>query len=398
MPSKLEINNTYARRLWLGINGLASTPTGKLDLAGMIHRLGFVQIDSIRNVTRAQNHILWSRNQNYREPMLDALLEERGIFEHFTHDASVLPMEFYPNWRRQFRRLGKRYQKYGPSKQEMSTADLRVIKRRIKDEGPLSTKDFATSIAKKKGVWSRPPHKKALDMMWYAGELATSHRVDFRKFYDLPERVIPEKFRSDRREDREQVDWLCEEAMKRLSFAKPMEIARFWDAVDGHEVRRWLSRFGDSLQPVSIQAADGSRFDAFATADVEDRLANLKAPTTRLRIINPFDPAIRDRSRLERLFGFEYRNEIFVPPHKREWGYYVYPILMGDRFVARIELRADRKKQELLVLQFWTEPTTIWTSRHTERLDAELNRFGRLACDCKPKWQCRLPKTARSTG
>ena len=86
----LRISNREARRLWLWTNGLAETPTGKLDVMGMLHALGFVQIDTIRNVTRAHHHILWSRNQNYREEMLWPLLgRDRQIFEHFTHDLII---------------------------------------------------------------------------------------------------------------------------------------------------------------------------------------------------------------------------------------------------------------------------------------------------------------------
>ena len=100
----LKISNRQARWLWLAAQGLAGPPVGRLDLAAMIHELGFVQLDTIRVISRAHHHILWSRNQNYREPMLGKLLKSRGVFEHYTHDASVLPMEFLPHWRRQFRR------------------------------------------------------------------------------------------------------------------------------------------------------------------------------------------------------------------------------------------------------------------------------------------------------
>jgi len=104
----LRIANRDARRLWLWTTGLADTPVGALDVMGIIRRLGFLQIDTIRNVTRAHNHILWSRNQNFREGMLWPLLRQRQLFEHFTHDASLIPMEVLPNWQRQFRRLGDR--------------------------------------------------------------------------------------------------------------------------------------------------------------------------------------------------------------------------------------------------------------------------------------------------
>ena len=102
----LRIDNKTARHLWLTTQGLSRTPTGPLDLLRVIRALGFVQLDTIQVVARAHHHILWSRNQNYRPHMLDRLLSrDRCVFEHFTHDASVLPMEFLPMWQRQFRRM-----------------------------------------------------------------------------------------------------------------------------------------------------------------------------------------------------------------------------------------------------------------------------------------------------
>ena len=95
----LRISNRDARHLWLAAHGLAATPTGQVDPISLVRNLGFVQLDTIQVVARAHHHILWSRNQNYREPMLDKLLaKDRSVFEHFTHDASVLPMEFLPMW------------------------------------------------------------------------------------------------------------------------------------------------------------------------------------------------------------------------------------------------------------------------------------------------------------
>jgi len=158
----LRIKNRDARRLWLDRMGLAQTPTGTLDLLRIITDLGFVQLDTIRNVTRAHHHILWSRNQNYREPMLNKLLaKDRSVFEHFTHDASVLPMEFYPVWQRQFRRLGERVGKH----KVMEDHDIAAIKARITEEGPLSTHAFDTKIEGKKEMWARPPHKRVLDIV-----------------------------------------------------------------------------------------------------------------------------------------------------------------------------------------------------------------------------------------
>lgn len=375
----LKISNRDARRLWLNSQGLAAAPTGRLDLLEIIRNLGFVQLDTIRNVTRAHHHILWSRNQNYREPMLNRLLaKDRMVFEHFTHDASVLPMEFYPMWQRQFRRLGDRVSRSDFYRTELASEEIAAIKARIKAEGALSTHAFDTKITGKKEMWARPPHKKALDHMWYAGELTTSHRDNFIKYYDLTERVIPEHHRETEHEDAAQIDWLCRNALDRLGFGSPGDIQRFWAATSAPEVKAWTASVADELVPVELQTAQGDWFKAFAPADIESRLAENVKPTSRLRILSPFDPVIRDRTRLSRLFGFDYRIEIFVPAAKRKWGYYVYPLLEGDRMVGRIELKADRKAGELRLLKLWQEEGVRWTSAREDKLDAELCRLARF--------------------
>ena len=109
------------------------------------------------------------------------------------------------------------------------------------------------------------------------------------------------------------------------------------------------------------------------------RLAAIPPPASQLRIINPFDPAIRDRARLKRIFGFGYTNEMFVPAAKRRWGYYVYPLLEGDSFVGRIEAKGDRQGGMLRVTGFWAEDGVRWAKGRADRLRLELERFARLA-------------------
>ncbi|WP_018996324.1 winged helix-turn-helix domain-containing protein [Hirschia maritima] len=338
--------------------------------------MGFVQLDTIQVVARAHHHILWSRNQNYREPMLDKLLrDERKVFEHFTHDASVIPMEFYPFWTRQFERLEKQTRRWGWHE---ALPNMNELKKRIQSEGPLSTKAFDTKITGQKKMWSRPPHKLALDYLWYSGELTTSHRENFTKFYGLAKSVIPHHFISQTVADKEQIAWLCRNALDRLAFASEGEIQRFWDAVDLSEVKKWSAKSSSSLMPVSVEGKDGIWRDVYAPIDIETRIENLSSTNNRLRIINPFDPAIRDRKRLKYLFGFDYTIEMFVPAKKRQWGYYVYPLLEGDRFIGRIEIKADRKSNALRILNLWSESNLKWSKSRTQRLNAELNRIARF--------------------
>ncbi len=387
----LRISNRDARRLWLHAQGLLTEPKGKLTQDGVldiIKHIGFVQLDTIRVVARAHDHILWSRNQNYREPMLHkALADHRHVFEHFTHDASVIPMEFYPHWRRQFRRMGKQTSSGNWGTALPPKRIVNQIYKRIEEEGPLCTRAF-DSIGKKKEGWSRPPHKVALDHMWYAGKLATSHRENFIKFYDVAERVIPTHLHIDERDDATQVDWLCRNALDRLGFGSAGSVQRFWGAVSNKEAAKWIAQNSSDLVDVEIECTGGGTIAGVALPDIEARLKALPAPSTRLRIVNPFDPVARDRDRLTKLFGFDYRIEIFVPAAKRQYGYYVYPLLEGDRFVGRIEVVSDRKADTLTVQNVWSQPGVRASKARAGKLDAELARLARLVGAKQVIWAC----------
>ncbi len=379
----IRLSNRDARRLWLHSHGLCSPPTGPLDVMEIIRQLGFVQIDTIRNVTRAHHHILWSRNQNYREKLLWPLLgRDRLLFEHFTHDASLIPMEYLPMWRRQFQTMGEYVARNEWYHSSLGKAHIKEIKARIAAEGALSTRAFDTKIEGERKMWARPPHKKALDQMWYAGELATCYRENFVKYYNLSERVFPAHLNAEKPSEAAQIDWLCKAALNRLGFANHGEVARFWGAVKLAEVKAW----GAEIQQVEIEAADGTVSTALVAPDIGKRLKILAKPTSRMRIVNPFDPAIRDRKRLQRLFGFEYRNEMFVPKHQRKWGYYVYPLLESDRFVGRIEIKADRKAGWMQVTGFWPQAGIKWTKARQQKLDAELTRFARFVGISTVEW------------
>ncbi len=389
----LKINNRQARALFLDRQGLAGPPTGPLDVLAIIRGLGFVQLDTIQVVARAHHHIIWSRNQNYREPMLNRLLaDDRAVFEHYTHDASVIPMAYLPMWRRQFRRMSDRVDRAGWYKSMPDTVGRKLIKDRIGREGALSTQAFDTKVDGPKEMWSRPPHKLALDYMWYSGELATCHRQGFTKFYDLAERVFPAELLDVQHSEADQIDWLCRSALQRLGVGTAGEIQKFWEAADLKEVRGWVNEMAGSLVPVSVQGADGTWTETLAPADIVQQLQALKPATSRLRILNPFDPVIRDRNRLKRLFGFDYRVEMFVPKNKRKWGYYVYPILEADRFVGRIEVKADRAQDVLNVLNVWAERPAVWTPKRQEKLTAEIRRLARFTGVKNTVWHCLMPR------
>lgn len=381
----LRIPNADARRLWLAQTLIGTRLRDPLEV---IRALGFVQIDTIRNVVRAQDHILWTRVPGYREERVWRLLKSRALFEHFTHDASLIPVETLPDWSRRFRQLGARAARSAWHHSGLDTAEIDRIRDRIAREGPLSTHAFDTKITGPREMWARPPHKKALEQMWYAGALATAHRKKFVKFYDLGERVFgggPDHGRS----EAAQIDGLLARAVDALGFATPGELQRFWEATTRAETGDWIARAG--LVPVEIETATGVSYGAVAAPDIAARLAAAPEPGRRVRLINPFDPLVRDRDRLARLFGFAYRNEMFVPRAARVFGYYVYPLLEGLRFIGRIELKAARAAGELRVTGYWPEPGLRPSRGRAARLEAELERFRRLGGLERVVWACPGP-------
>lgn len=376
----LRISNKEARQVWLSLQGMSSAPTGALDqpaLAAIIERLGMVQLDPLRVVARAHDHILWSRNANFRPPMLERLLaRDRLVFEHFTHDAVVLPMAIWPRWDRQRRRLCAKMKK-GSWGTALPNAKKRAIVRdRIAAEGPLCSRDFAGPARGE--TWRRSAHRVSLDYLWHEGVLATAERRNFSKVFDLAERVIPESARTiPKASDAEQLSWLCRSALERLGFGTEREVKAFYDAADLTEVKDEVSR-GDWWIPVEVEAADGSWSMAIARADIEEIIAKAETPSTRLRIVNPFDPIARDRDRAKRLFGFDYRIEIYTPAEKRQYGYYVYPMLEEDKFVGRIEVKADRGGGVLHIENVWPERGVSFGTGRIARLEAELGRMARF--------------------
>jgi hypothetical protein len=383
----LEIAAADARRLLLSVNGLARDPGAKLGPGGLqalIEDLGFVQVDSINMVERAHHMILFSRNQTYRPRHLDRLLErERVLFENWTHDASVIPTSFYRFWKHRFsreeERLAQRFRQWFDNGFE---DQLEGLLERVRSQGEIRSRDLADEeVRRQRGWWDWHAGKTALEYLWLTGRLSVARREGFQKVYDLAERVIPQTHLEAVCAHDEVVDWACRSALERLGFGTPGSIARFWDLVGAEDVKAWLEGPGaDATRPVLVHAFDGGKpRKLVALDDVDDRLAAAPAAPARLRVLSPFDPLLRDRARLEWAFGFDYRIEIFVPAAQRAYGYYIFPILEGDRLVGRIDMKANRAAAMLDVTAVWPERGVTFGRQRRARLEAELERIRRFA-------------------
>jgi uncharacterized protein YcaQ len=381
----IQISNKTARRIFLTKQGLSTSPSramGKPDLLQLIHELGFVQIDSISTVERAHNQILFSRNQTFRKEHLRQLLEEdRSLFEHWTHDAAIVPSAFYPYWKHKFRRseapMRKRWAKWHGEDFDKAFGETYA---RITEGGAVMAREVKDAEHKSGGWWQWHPSKKALEFFWHTGKLAISGRKNFQKIYDLSERVIPADQLATDLSHEEFIDWACRSALERLGFATHGEIAAFWDLVSPDEARSWVSAHRDELEEVEIECEGGGKPRAsYALMGLSPNVVDWPEPPGRIRVLSPFDPLLRDRNRAERLFGFRYRIEVFVPEPKREYGYYVFPLLEGDRMIGRIDMKADRKLGTLNVARLWLEPKVRASAGRMAKLDAELARVARFA-------------------
>ena len=382
-----RLDNAAARRVFLDRHALLEPPTGKAtgsDLLDLIERLGFVQVDSVRTVERAHHMILFARRQSYRPKALKPLLErDRALFEHWTHDAAVIPTAYWPHWRLRFARdrvrLRSRWEDWHG---DGFDARFGHVLDEVRNRGAVLSGDMAGEAPRATtGWWDWHPSKTALEYHWRCGELAIARRDAFRKVYDLSERVIPEAVRNAPHDPETTVDWLNHGALDRLGFATHGEIAAFWDILRPAEVKPWTEAqlAQGALEWVEIEGADGTLRRSLARPGLVQAAADLPDPPQRLRVLSPFDPALRDRKRAERIFGFRYRIEIFTPAPQRQYGYYVFPLLEGDRMVGRIDMSGDRGADVLRVTTLWPEPGIRWGKLRQARLEAELDRVARFA-------------------
>jgi len=383
------IGNRDARRIFLHRHLLSDAPQGPAsgnDLLQLIQGLGFVQLDSINTVARAHDLILFSRRQRYRPQALKTLYERDGaLFEHWTHDAAVIPMGYYPHWelrrQRDAQMLRQRYKNWH---QHDFEGRFQSVLDQIRAQGPVSSSDVGQDEPRSNGGWwDWHPSKTALEYLWRAGALCVVGRDGFQKRYDLTERVIDAALcdPSQAPDAAQTIDWCCNGALDRLGFATPGELAAFWAHISPAEAKAWVQReqAAGRVEQVQIAGADGTIHRSFARPGLASDPAIDMAPTARLRVLSPFDPALRDRKRAERLFGFRYRIEMFVPAPKRVYGYYVFPILQGDSIIARVDMKAHRDRDTLVVRALWPEPGSRWGKGKQAAFEAELARIIRLA-------------------
>ena len=357
------------RRLIVAAQGFPRKPTvgTEDDVAAAVNRLGAVQIDPLAVVERSHRLVLGARVGPYPEAAVGNLLAAGRIFEYWAHERCLLPIDAYPLIRAQLLAPG-RWRSYQQALRDHPDV-IEHVRERIYTEGPLPSRAFAGERAPDTG-WK--PAGGVLEALWDAGELAIAGRGSD-KLFDLTERVIPKRWlEAPEPSEPERLRDLALRAVRARGVLTEAAIREHWRLKGGRvRLQPRLHHLVDEGALREVQAEDGG-----PPVYVEPE-AELDADPGRTAVLlSPFDNLVWDRPLLQRLFGFSHLIEIYKRQPERRYGYYVLPLLVGDRLAGRADLKTDRKEHVLRVLAFHPEPGV----RSTRALDTAFERaLARLA-------------------
>ncbi|WP_344741329.1 winged helix-turn-helix domain-containing protein [Microlunatus spumicola] len=359
MPPE-RLSPAQARRVALAAQGFGrpalTRPVGMRDVVGLTHRLGQFQIDSINVVTRAHFVPTFSRLGPYDPALLEraAFRAPRRLFEYWGHAASLLDVDLEPMLR--FRMSEGAHAWGGVDAVARANPELvDLVRTEIADRGPLSARQLEVEHGQDARErdhwgWNWSAVKTVLEWLFYVGEVSSARRnSQFERVYDLPERVLPAAVRAQPTPTvADSVRGLVRRAAVALGVATEPALRDYFRTRPA-ATQQAVAELVESGELLPVAVGDQTRPWYLWHEARLPRKVHARA------LLSPFDSLVFERARLEALFGFFYRIEIYVPGPRRVHGYYVYPFLLGDRFVARVDLKADRAHGVLRVLSAWVE-------------------------------------------
>lgn len=338
------------------------------DVAATVRRLSCVQLDSIATVDRSHRLVIGCRAGASREGVETRLLQSGRVFEYWAHEASVLPVEDYPLFRHRMR-ARREHHWFGPVIDSDPKLAEAVLERILRD-GPLPSRAFEGNGGG--GMWNWKPAKRMLDALWTAGDLMIAGRNGFERLYDLPERLIPARHLHDEPDEAEAMGRLILRAVAARGALTLAGIADHDRLGAQRDVRPHVERLVEDGRLRRERVEDGGP-DVFVPPDAPPEWTR---PQRAAVLLSPFDNLLWDRAFARRVFGFDHVMEIYKPAPERVFGYYVMPFLLGERFVGRADVKADRQAGELRVRAFWLEQGV---TRMRALEDAALRALARLA-------------------
>ena len=347
-----------ARRIALAAQGFADPlPTGTVDrrhLRRVVGRTNLLQIDSVNVFQRAHYLPAFSRLGPYPTALLDDMaFRHRELFEYWGHEASLLPMSLHPLLRWRMERARNLEEGWGGPLRVMRDKPEFVaeVLRLVQELGPVSAGDLREGERRERGTWwSWDDEKIALEYLFWSGQVTTASRRGFERLYDVPERVVPLAVLDAPTPPREEAQRELVRLSARAHGVATEKDLRDYFRLDVADARTAVASLVESgeLLPVAVEGWTQQAY-LWPGAAVPRRIR-------RSALLSPFDPVVWERARASRLFGFDYRIEIYVPAPKRVYGYYVLPFLHDERIAARVDLKSDRQARVLRVMASWLEP------------------------------------------
>jgi uncharacterized protein YcaQ len=345
-----------ARRIALRAQGFGRPPAaqpGRPQVLAAVRQLGLLQLDSVNVLIRSHYLPLFSRLGAYDREHLDrmASVSPRTLVEYWGHEASLLPVETWPRlrWRMDEAREGRGIWKGIAAFARERSAFVRRIRDEVRDRGPIAAGELSVGTKPSGAWWGWSEAKRALEYLFWVGDLTSAGRRGFQRLYDLPERVLPPRIlgqapptraeaQADLLRHAARASGVATEADLRDYFRLPVTDtrARLAELVEAGELQQ-VTVEGWKQPGFLVRASPGGAVEASA-------------------LLSPFDSLIWCRPRTERLFGFHYRLAFYTPRAERSHGYYVMPFLMGHSLVARVDLKADRAEGALRVEAGHAEP------------------------------------------
>jgi uncharacterized protein len=324
------------------------------DLRRVLKRVALLQIDSVNVLARAHYLPAFSRLGPYDTGLLDRLSHRapRRLFEYWGHEASLLPVELHPLLRWRMERAHR--DAWGSMRRiKRERPDLiAAVLEQVSERGPIAASELAEERPRPSGPWwDWSDTKRALEFLFWSGQVTSARRRRFERLYDLPERVLPQAVLATPTPEPEDAQReLVRIAARSLGIAAERDLRDYF-RLPTPEAKARIAELVEAgeLLPVDVEAWGRTPGYLVGGARIPRRI-EARA------LVGPFDSLIWERSRVARLFGFEFRLEIYVPAPKRRHGYYVLPFLLGDRLVARVDLKSDRAAGVLRAIAVHPEP------------------------------------------
>jgi len=354
-----QLSITAARHLHLAAQGLLQKPSRRAkpeDILSTIRRMSLLQIDTINIVARSPYLVLFSRLGAFETRWLDEALRNGELMEYWAHEACFLPREDFALVRHRMLAPDKMGWKYRQAWMQEHAAEIEQLIAHIEEHGPVRSADFEHPRKGTSGWWEWKPHKRHLEGLFTAGKVMVIERRNFQRVYDLTQRVMPQWD-----DVRDLLSQEQAEAIMLEKSARSLGLFRAQWLADYYRLRRpalaqALAQMQEAqtILPVNVEGLGPAWLHASLLPLLEQAQAD-KLTATHSAVLSPFDPVVWDRKRAEQLFGFSYRLECYTPAPKRQYGYFVLPLLHRGRLVGRMDAKMHRKTGVLEVIALFLE-------------------------------------------